>query len=66
MLMVPPDLVFRPGGFLSQNDGLVELRTTFPPQSVGLHLWVQLVVEDARTTAGVTCSPMLELIVGDR
>jgi len=67
VLQVPPDYVLVTGSapwLTSHEDGHVELGITFVPALAGLRLWVQLVVEDARTPAGVTVAPMVELVVG--
>jgi len=68
MLMVDlrPDLTVQPkaGTYLTQHEGVVEASVTFPPHLVGLQIWMQLVVEDPRT--GVTTSPMLHVVVGNR
>jgi len=67
VLQVPPDYVLVPGvapWLTSHEDGHLELNITFVPELAGLRLWVQLVVEDARTPAGVTVTPMVELVVG--
>jgi len=68
MLQVPPDLVFVPGTvpWLTQNNGTVRLDITFIPQLVGLKVWMQLAVSDARVPAGLTVTPMVALVVGNR
>lgn len=67
-LLVHPDLVLapRPGSFLTQTDGIVQLELVWPETSVGARWFVQMLVADSRTPAGVTVSPMLELQVGTK
>jgi hypothetical protein len=66
MLMVPPDYVIIPGSvpWLTQDAGRVRFDITLLPQLAGLRMWMQLLVADARVPAGVTVSPMLELVFG--
>lgn len=68
MLQVPPDYVFMPDQvpWLFRDGGRVRFDMTFLRQLAGLRVWVQLIVEDHRTPAGVTVAPMVELTVGTK
>jgi hypothetical protein len=71
MLMVPiiPSttiVVPTNGTPVTQFGGEVEISITFPASLVGLRMWTQLLVADTRTPAGLTVSPMLEMVVGSR
>ena len=57
---------FLPGqAGVTQQGGRLYLDVTFPPQWIGLRLWMQAVVSDRRSLAGELATPVLEVVVGE-
>lgn len=51
---------------ITQQGGKLWLDVTFPPQWVGLRLWLQAVVTDPRSLTGEVATPVLEITIGER
>lgn len=77
MLQVPPDIVLTPrrprevesDGMLAvqfdqDEDGVIALWVNWPRAWLGLRVWCQLLVEDARVPAGCVPTPMIEMVIG--
>lgn len=63
----PVVATFHPGDpGVTQQGGKLWLDVTWPPQWIGLRLWLQAVMTDERSLTGETATPVLEVTIGEQ
>jgi hypothetical protein len=67
-LQVRPQFVIHPstGGFFTSAGGVSRVDITWPHAAAGSTWFLQLLVRDPRTPAGLVVSPAVELIIGNK